>query len=70
MVIITRSFTVPRKYYPRLIMIDSLVKRMNATMKKTSTDKGCLFTIYFVTNGQAEVFDALMGSIIHNVAQY
>ena len=68
--VLTRSFIVPRKYYPRLIMVDSLVKRMNATMKKTSTDKGCLFTIYFTTKDQAEVFDTLMGSIIYNVGQY
>ncbi|MGV3460905.1 MAG: hypothetical protein ACO1N9_10685 [Flavobacterium sp.] len=62
--VITRTFTVPRRFYPRIIMIDALVKRLKATMKKTKTDHGCLFIVYFVTDDQAELFDSLMESIL------
>lgn len=62
--IITRTFTVPRKFYPRIIMVDSLVKRLKGDIRKTRTDRGCLYTIYFTTADQAELFDQLMGSIL------
>lgn len=62
--IITRTFTVPRKFYPRIIMVDSLVKRLKGEIRKTRTDRGCLYTIYFTTADQAELFDQLMGSIL------
>jgi hypothetical protein len=62
--IITRTFTVPKKFYPRIIMVDSLVKRLKGEIRKTKTDSGCLFIIYFTTADQAELFDQLMGSIL------
>jgi len=68
--VITRTFTVPRKFYPRIIMIDALIKRLKATMKKTKAEQGCLFTVYFTTDAQAELFDSFMQSILSKEELY
>jgi hypothetical protein len=67
---IIKSFTVPKKLFNRIVMIDRLNYRLNGVITKQRTDKGCFFTITFVTNDQAELFDQLMESIINNVYQY
>lgn len=67
---IVKSFTVPRKLFNRIIMIDNLNHRLNGVITKQRTKKGCFFTITFVTNDQAELFDQMMSSIINNVYQY